>query len=785
MNEQRPLNRIFFRLLWLQLFAPLLLSSLVIISLVAALAVNIFRDQQSKLNRSVRYNAESFLLDASNVLEMLAIRAASSDIGQVALSLEVVQRGYDYFDAFYYLDTNGRVLAMAPHEERYLGLDFSQQVYYRQAQQASGVIVSQPFVSLRSGRPAVYLAMNIPRSGVIAGELSLSELQRIASLSFDLEIETETFITDSVGNILAHPQIERVEQQENVGQLPILQQPRQIDRDMLYWHDGEPFAGSASVVQNSGWVVVSHARLRDVFRPYLGPVLLYVLISTLVLALFLRLFERQFEHTISRPLNRLSKAASEIASGNYPAAPLGDEGRPGFMELASLTESFIHMTDSVLARENRLNYMVLHDPLTDLANRMMLQQRLSDLIERARSHGLEFAVLFIDLDDFKTVNDAFGHSTGDRILKHIAALLVEAAGPENTVGRLGGDEFAVLVEDPRQAKQAGALAERILHDLTQPMQIEENEIYLSASIGISAFPLDGTTPDILIQNADTAMYQAKLEGKNTYQYYSLEMETRAQERHRLTTCLHHALEQEEFEVVYQPIFSTHTRQLVSCEALLRWNSHRLGSVSPARFIPLANETGLILVLGDWILRTACCSIRALADEGWPGLRVSVNVAERQLRNKNFTAGVRRALEESGLPPHLLTLELTENIFFQGFKEIDKVLLELKQMGVQLALDDFGMGYATLSCLTQIPFDEIKIDRSLSLNVTTSAGDAAIVRGIVRIAHDLGMPVVAEGIEDEDQIRFYEGLGCDMLQGYYFSRPLKHRDFVARLQGARK
>jgi diguanylate cyclase (GGDEF)-like protein len=414
----------------------------------------------------------------------------------------------------------------------------------------------------------------------------------------------------------------------------------------------------------------------------------------------------------------------------------------------------------------------------------MLQRRLADLIESARASGQEFAVLFIDLDDFKTVNDAFGHMIGDRVLQTIAGLLRAAAGANSTVGRLGGDEFAVLLEDPQQAKTASVMAETILSHLTQPMQIEENEIYLSASIGISAFPLDGQTPDILIQNADTAMYQAKSEGKNAYHYYSLEMETRAQERHRLTTCLHHALEQEEFEVVYQPIFSTHTRQLVSSEALVRWTSPRLGSVPPARFIPLANETGLILPLGEWILRSACRQNLAFIRAGYPGLRISVNISERQLRSKDFVASVRHILEETCMPPHLLTLELTENIFFQGFQEIDALLLEVKQMGVQLALDDFGMGYATLSCLTQIPFDEIKIDRSLSLNVTTSAGDAAIVRGIVRIARELGMPVVAEGIENEEQICFYQELGCDMLQGYYFSPPLSSSAFEARLRESR-
>jgi diguanylate cyclase (GGDEF)-like protein len=499
-----------------------------------------------------------------------------------------------------------------------------------------------------------------------------------------------------------------------------------------------------------------------------------------VLTIFMRLFSSQFENTISAPLGRLSSAASSVASGKYEAGPGVQAPQVPFLELSALWDAFSHMAGSVRARERLLHHLANHDPLTDLPNRTLLQRKLAETIEAARAENRTFSVLFIDLDDFKTINDAFGHQTGDLVLKHITQLLKNAAGEHGLAGRLGGDEFAILLQGPHAGEAAGPLSRSLLRELTQPMHIEGNEIYLSASIGISIYPLDGQAPDTLIQNADTAMYQAKDEGKNSYLYYSLEMETRAQERLRLRSSLHHALEQEEFHLVYQPIYRACTREMASTEALARWNSQRFGAVPPSSFIPLANETGLILPLGDWVLRTACTQNQRLAEMGLPRQRVSVNVTERQLRQKNFIDTVQRALDDTGLDPQLLTLELTENIFFQGFKEIDRLLLNVKRLGVHLSLDDFGIGYATLSCLTQIPFDEIKIDRSLANNITTSAGDAAIVRGIIRIAHDLGMQVVAEGIENEQQLRFFENQGCDLLQGYYFSKPISGEDLETRV-----
>jgi diguanylate cyclase (GGDEF)-like protein len=506
-----------------------------------------------------------------------------------------------------------------------------------------------------------------------------------------------------------------------------------------------------------------------------------VLFSAATLILFLRLVGSQVKNLVVSPLSKLSKATSEIASGNYAVNPQIKLIPAAFSEIRSLITNFREMAQSIMAREKLLEHLATHDNLTDLPNRALFQKGIQEQIEEDGKTQQEFAVLFIDVDDFKSVNDAFGHTIGDQALEQIASMLLRIIGPEDLVGRVGGDEFAILLAGSSGVRNAHSIAEALLHQLNQPLQIAGHEIYLSASIGVSIFPQDGSNPDLLIQSADTAMYQTKREGKHGVKFYTGEMETLAQERHKLSTSLHHALEAQEFELLFQPIYDFQRHNIVGSEALLRWNSRQLGLVMPSQFIDLASDTGLILPIGEWVMASACAQNQAWAAQGLPDLTINVNIAERQIKFKDFRETVEQALQNSGMPPHLLRLELSENIFFQNLKMIERLMVDLKQMGVKLSLDDFGTGYTTLSCLTRIPFDEIKIDRSLSRNVTSEPRDAAIVRGIIRIGHDLGMQVVAEGIETRDQFHFYSDLGCDRMQGYLYSHPVSAAQYESLLK----
>lgn len=774
-QPQRPLNSIFLRLLWLYLFVPLLVSSLVMIAIAAFYGGRVFRSQQTNLNKSVAYSTASYLYNAANVLDILVVRAEDSSLKDFNLSAEVIYKGYEYFENFYLLDQDGVVLSSITPNDRSVGLDLSHRDFFQQAKQVHGVYISPPFISDNSGQPAVYLS-KVARDGkVVAGELSLVELQRVITQGAGWSEPSTVFITDQTGVLLAHPNSDLVRQQADLGSLKIIQRARQGDSGLAYWDRGKFYMGVVTTVETSRWLVISQAPVSEVFRPYYGPAFFYVLFSTATLSLFTRLFGRQFQQSVIAPLSRLSNASTEITRGNYAVNPEIKRIPAPFLEIRSLIASFTEMAQSIRAREKLLEHLATHDSLTGLPNRALFQKRILDYIEEIQStqhSGQEFAVLFIDVDDFKSVNDAFGHYIGDLTLKEIGALMTPLIGPDDLVGRVGGDEFAMMLAGAVGVQNAHPTAEALLYQFNQPLHIEGHEIFLSASIGVSIYPRNGTDPDMLIQNADTAMYQTKREGKRGIKFYTEDMETQAQERYILSSYLHRAMEQNEFELYYQPIVDTQTHTIVGSESLLRWNNARLGMIMPSRFISLASDTGLILPIGEWVLRTACVMNRAWSAQYLPDLTISVNVTEREIKYKNFRETVEKVLEISGLPPHLLLLELSENIFFQNLKAIERIIVDLKHLGVKLSLDDFGTGYSTLSCLTRIPFDEIKIDRSLSAHVTTSSRDAAIVSGIIRMGHDLGMQVVAEGIETKAQIDFYNDLGCDRMQGFFYSQPVR-------------
>jgi diguanylate cyclase (GGDEF)-like protein len=393
------------------------------------------------------------------------------------------------------------------------------------------------------------------------------------------------------------------------------------------------------------------------------------------------------------------------------------------------------------------------------------------------------AILYLDLDSFKEINDAFGHSSGDQVLRQIGNTLQNVVRESDTVARIGGDEFVILLENLGDPRNAALVAEKILQSFSVPIIIQEKEIYLSWSIGISLFPNDGQDAQFLLQAADAAMYHAKEEGKNRFSFYASDMRSQSLERMALATQLRQALEKEEFFLEYQPQVNSLTGELIGVEALIRWQHPELGTIYPGRFIPVAEETNLILSIGAWVIRTACKQ-----GSEWQKiapLRVAVNFADRQLRQPNLIESVGAALIDSGFSPELLELELNENIIFRNAQDAFRGLYVLKELKLKLAIDDFGTGYSTLSYLAQFPFDRLKIDQRLAPNITSDPKDAAIVSGIITIGQNLGMQVIAEGVETTEQLSFYETQGCFDIQGWYYSRavsPEKITEFLE--QGTR-
>jgi diguanylate cyclase (GGDEF)-like protein len=429
--------------------------------------------------------------------------------------------------------------------------------------------------------------------------------------------------------------------------------------------------------------------------------------------------------------------------------------------------------------DQRVVHMAHHDALTGLPNRTLLADRVGQAIARAHRSGGKLAVLFLDLDRFKNVNDSFGHAVGDMLLTAVAARLTASRREEDTVARLGGDEFIISIPDVADAAEAESVAARILADLAKPFSINGHQLHADGSIGIALYPRDGDTAETLMRNADTAMYHAKESGRGNFQFFSAQLTERVSRRLSTETNLRRALERGEFIVHYQPLMNLTTGRIDGAEALLRWPQQDQHLVSPVEFIPIAEETGLIVPLGEWVLLEACAQAQAWQAQH-PGLRIAVNLSARQFRQKNLIGMIEQALGESRLAPSLLELELTEGMLLHNVEEATHILARLDEIGVHLAIDDFGTGYSSLSYLKRFPIHTLKIDRSFVRDISTDPDDAAIVTAIVAMARSLNLRVTAEGVETEEQATFLRSLTCDKAQGFYFGRPMPAGEFAARL-----
>ena len=434
------------------------------------------------------------------------------------------------------------------------------------------------------------------------------------------------------------------------------------------------------------------------------------------------------------------------------------------------------------AAEKQVQFLAYYDALTGLPNRSLLQDRLTKALASARRRKDKVALLFLDLDEFKTINDSLGHSVGDLFLQNVAERLKTWAREQDTVARVGGDEFLIVLTAVKEATDAAVAAQRIMSAMTAACVIQGRSLSISCSMGISIFPEHGRDGEILIKNADAAMYCAKENGRNTFRFFTEDMNLQAVERLTLENSLRLALEKEELFLVYQPQMDIASRRITGLEALLRWQHPELDLVPPDKFIQIAENTGLIVPIGEWVLRSACRQARKWQDEGLPPVSLAVNVSAVQFRQKDFCELIRRVLHDTGLAPQYLELELTESLLLANADVTFSVLQELKDMGLTLSIDDFGTGYSSFSYLRQFRVSKLKIDRSFIQGVAINPDDAAITTAIISMAKSLNLKVIAEGVEDEPQMTFLRAHHCDEIQGYYFSKPLAVDKVADKLRG---
>ena len=446
-----------------------------------------------------------------------------------------------------------------------------------------------------------------------------------------------------------------------------------------------------------------------------------------------------------------------------------------------LAVSRLRESEIKLELAQRIEYLAYHDGLTGLPNRSMFSKLLAQSISESRRYDRHLAVAFLDLDRFKQINDTLGHEAGDQLLKEVAARLRTCVRDSDTVARLGGDEFVLLLPALDDGKYAATVAQKILAVIAGPFTLIGHEFRITTSIGISTYPQDGLDEQTLTKNADIAMYQAKAEGKNNFQFYSERLNANSLERLTLESSLRHALERGEFRLHYQAKRDIVSGRITGMEALLRWQHPDLGTVAPMQFIPIAEETGLIVPIGKWVLRTACLQNVAWQNQGLPRLSIAVNLTARQFADERLLADVAGILTATGMDPHLLELEITESMLIHNVEDTRRILTGLKAIGIRIAIDDFGTGYTSLATLQRFPLDTIKIDRSLIRDIAGSAEDTGLADAIIAMGKSLSLTVVAQGVETKDQAEFLRTHACDELQGFYFKRPLPADQFTRLLE----
>ena len=431
--------------------------------------------------------------------------------------------------------------------------------------------------------------------------------------------------------------------------------------------------------------------------------------------------------------------------------------------------------------EERLAHLAHHDPLTGLPNRLMLSARMEHALERAKREGSYLGVLFLDLDRFKNINDTLGHALGDEVLKEVAGRLKDSVRAEDTVARLGGDEFIVLLEGVHKPELTTHIAEKLLRTLARPYILNEQEYYFTTSIGISHYPVDGIDAESLLKNSDTALYQAKDQGRNTYIHYSPELTQKVEDWLKLEHHLRSALDRQQFQIYYQPKISTRDGRILGAEALLRWMHPELGLIPPSQFLTIAEEIGLIVPLGEWVLREACRQAQSWKEQGFEDLTISVNLAGQQIGQSNLYESIVSILDETGLAPRRLELEILESFVMRHAEQSITTLEAIRDLGVSLSIDDFGSGYSSLSYLKRLPVSKLKIDQTLVLDIPDDPDDVAIARAVIALGHSMGLKVCAEGVETKAQREFLAAEGVDELQGYFYSRPVPADEFMAYIR----
>ena len=728
-----------------------------------------------------------------NILKEEAIKSGVRYSENLQRNTKLVKSMFPNFAAVYIANVEGESVTFSSNEDEDgntgIGLNFTDRDYFKLVKELKKPIISDVFKA-RAGinYPVVVIGVPIMSNndlkGIVIGAIKVEDIYKV--IKFDKNDEDKITIVDGNNNILVSAdqrliqgdtlnlkdeQSEIFNQSIESNNIKIIKEVHNFDYKYKY-----PIANVIN------WKIIIDKNIepykKQIEEYYIASfiILLIVIICVLVLGTYI---SKRITSSLSELALVTTRLPEKIKKGeiiNWPSSLIKEVDTliNNFVGASQIiNEDFKKIRDSNEILENIVN----HDQLTGLPNRILFNRYLVDALNSSSKKNLFSAVMFIDLDRLKLINDTFGHEMGDKLIKKFTERLIRFMPSENVFARIGGDEFAILIPEVEDEKDINKIAKEILELLQYNHILEGHDISARASIGISIFPIDGTTPEILLKNADTAMCHAKELGKNNYQFYNSSMINTSFRKLAMENALGKALDEEELMLYYQPRVDANTEEVIGMEALLRWNSKEFGMVSPGEFIPLAEETGLIIQIGEWVLRTACKQNKAWQNQGYKPVRVSVNLSTVQFQQSALIEKVEEILEESGLNPRWLELEITESIAIKDVTFTIEMLNRFNSMGIKVSLDDFGTGFSSLNYLKNFKIDTLKIDASFIRDMELSPKSTSIVSTIITLGKNLELSVTAEGVETESQLYFLKGQGCNEIQGYLYSKPLPAREFI--------
>jgi diguanylate cyclase (GGDEF)-like protein len=680
------------------------------------------------------------------------------------------------------IGTSGNVICSAVPQPAGKPVSFARTEWFRRAMSENRLVLGKPFVGPITGKWVSVLAFPLHDAhGTISGLLALPiDLVSFTPIVRNATLPTGTIIgiMDSAGTVIARSLEPEKWVGKNIRGTPIVEAVlvRKIGQVESTGVDHVTRLYGFTTIPGTDWSAVAGIPRDALFSDISSYAMRNTAIGS-IMVLAVAALAYFFSRRIERPIRAISDAAKAIAQGELGTRVAVD----GPEEIADVADQFNAMLDVREEAVERLSYLAQYDVLTGLPNRNLFRDRLEQAMGRAKRNETLLALMFIDLDRFKEINDTLGHPVGDRVLQEVAERLRHFLRDVDTIARLGGDEFTVVLEGVHDVAQITAAAQKIQDALTQPLLVDNREIFVSASIGISVYPFDVEDIDDLLKNADIAMYQAKQDGGNVHHFFVAEMNTHTSDRLDLEGRLRHALARKQFTLHYQPQVDISSGRIIGAEALIRWHDEELGAIAPARFIPLAEATGLIIPIGAWVLHTACAQNKAWQDAGCAPIPVAVNLSPRQFRQANLLETIAQALADSGLNPCFLELEITESTIMHQAEKTVGTLEKLHEMGVRLSVDDFGTGYSSLSYLKRFPVHKLKIDQSFVRDINSDPDDAAIVTAVIAMARSLNVLTIAEGVETDGQLAFLDSLKCGEYQGYYFAKPMPADEFQALLR----